>query len=154
MNKTDFTAIAILGILSFASKQTLSKPPAFAPAALTVADGTLPAVDIENLLQHWVHSSEEERRSDNDRIYRPAGSRAFPPSRFRMAYKFARNGSCEFYFLSPDDAHHFKACRWTVSARGKPVLQISAEGVTTSYRISELSGTLLRLTPLESQRTR
>lgn len=132
MNKTDFTAFAVLGLLSCVSMQALSASPALASAALTESERTLPALDIKNLLQHWVHSSEEERPGDEYRMFRPAGSRKFPPSRFRMAYKFAQNGSCEFYVLSPDDAHYFKACRWTISAHENTILQINAEGVTTS----------------------
>ena len=154
MNKTDFTAFAVLGILSCVSIQAFSASPPFAPAALADSEMTRPALDLKNLLQHWVHSSEEEGPGDKDRIFRPAGSRKFPPSRFRMAYKFTRNGLCEFYVLSPDDAHYFKACSWIISGRENTILQIGAEGMTTSYRISELSWTLLRLTPLESRRTK
>ena len=66
-----------------------------------------------------------------------------------MAYKFARNGDCEWFELSPDDAHHFSACKWTLDARDKTLLRITANGATTSYRMAELSKTLLRLRPLE-----
>jgi hypothetical protein len=151
MNKIDYTALAVLMLLSCVPLQVLCASPASAPAVPAKTGRTLQAVDIRNLPQHWIHSSEEERPGDKDRMFRPAGSRSFPPSRFRMAYKFARNGSCEFYFLSSDDAHYYKACTWTISEHENVILRISAEGVTTSYRITELSATLLRLTPLESQ---
>jgi hypothetical protein len=149
MNKTDYTAFATLGLLSCVSMQVLSASPALPPAAAATSARTLPVVDISNLFQHWVHSSEEERPGNKDRVFRPAESWNFPPSRFRMAYKFAPNGSCEFYFLSPDDAHYFKACTWTISEHESVILRISAEDVTTSYRITALSSTLLRVAPLE-----
>jgi len=151
MNKTDYIALAVLGLLSFVSMQDLSASPALVLAASAESERTLPAVDISNLFQHWVHSSEEERPDSKQRVFRPAGSWQFPPSRFRMAYKFTRNGACEFYFLSPDDAHHFKPCRWTISGHENVILRISAEGDTTSYEISVLSATLLQLTPMEPQ---
>jgi phosphatidylserine decarboxylase len=65
-----------------------------------------------------------------------------------MAYKIAPNGDCEFYFLSPDDAHHFKPCTWTIGD-DKLILQISASGKSISYQIDQLTSKSLRLTPLE-----
>jgi hypothetical protein len=70
-----------------------------------------------------------------------------------MAYKFARNGSCEYYDLSPDDAHDWKPCRWTVLEHDGAVLRISADGTTSSFRIAELTGSVLRLEPLEAQQS-
>ena len=83
-------------------------------------------VDIDQLFSHWVHSREEQKDQNGQvRIFRPAGSRKFPPSRFRMAYKFSREdkdaskGKCEWMFLSPVDGHHFlkrvhgQSTRWT-----------------------------------------
>lgn len=154
MNRNDFPALAVFGLVSCMSAQALCASPAFAPAAVAESERTQPVLHIKNLLQHWVHSSEEERPGGKVRVFRPAGSMKFPPSRFRMAYKFARNGSCELYILSPDDAHYFKACEWVIDAHRNTILTISAQGVTTSYRISELSGTVLRLAPIESGRTR
>jgi hypothetical protein len=122
------------------------------PVAGAIPDPALavaPAMvgNLEDLFQHWVHSREEERSRGTAQIFRPAASKEFPPSRFRMAYKFARDGGCEFYFLSPDDGHHFKACRWTISAGNPTILEIIATETTTSYRIVELSGDVLRLMP-------
>jgi hypothetical protein len=102
---------------------------------------------IEPLLQHWVRSNEEEPPGGTRQVFRPAGSRAFPPSRFRMAYTFARGGGCRSYFLSPDDNHRFKPGRWTLDPRDSTQLQITVEAETTSFRIVELSRTLLRLEP-------
>ena len=153
MNRTVLRSFATLSLWSCLSTQLLIAAPASAQAAGTKPNGTPLAIDINDLFQHWVHSREEEQPGATFQIFRPA-SMEFPPSRFRMAYKFARNGDCEFYFLSPDDAHHFKACKWIISANDKTILQIIANGMTTSYRIAELSGKILRLTPLEPQRNK
>jgi hypothetical protein len=152
MNRTVLRSFAILSLWSCLSTQPLIGALGTAQAAGTKSTGTPLVIDVNDLFQHWVHSSEEERPDETVRIYRPAASMKFPPSRHRMAYKFAPNGACEFYFLSPDDAHHFKPCNWTISARDKTILQISANGKTISYRIVQLTGKILRLTPLEPQR--
>ena len=106
------------------------------------------SVNLDNLCQHWVRSGEEETRASKDQIYRPAGHAGLPPSRFRMAYKFKRNGDCDWLSLSPDDDHHFKPGRWRLNHDGQ--LQITANGVTETYRIVECSRQLLRLTPIFS----
>ena len=72
----------------------------------------------------------------------------FSPSRFRMQYKFARDGRCEFLFLAPNDGHYFKPCTWTIGA-DKSILKISADRGPTSYKIAELNGKILRFTPLQ-----
>jgi len=66
-----------------------------------------------------------------------------------MAYKFAADGSCELYVLSPDDAHRFEACTWSVIEGGKARLRIKHAGATTDFNILELSAELLRLEPVE-----
>ena len=154
MNRTALRSFAILILWSCLSTQPLIAAPALAQEARTKPDKTPLAIDINDLFQHWVHSREEQQAGGTGQIFRPAASMHFPPSRFRMAYKFARNGGCEFYFLAPDDAHHFKACTWKLSTNDRTVLQISANGITTSYRIAELSGKILRLTPLQPKRNK
>ncbi len=140
---------AILALWSCMSMQSL----AAVPAAVQLAYAR-PAADANALYQHWVRSTEEEQAGSATQVFRPAASKVFPPSRFRMAYKFARGGSCEYYFLSPDDAHRFKPCRWTLVGGDGKSLQVMADGATTSYRIVELSVDVLRLMPLESRGTR
>jgi hypothetical protein len=151
MNRTLLGSFAILSIWSFLSTQALFAAPDTAQANGTKSTGAHRLIDIDYLFQHWIHSSEEEQPGGTVQIFRPAASMNFPPSRFRMAYKFASNGSCEFHFLSPDDAHHFKPCSWTISAN-KLILQISANGISTAYRIAQLNGESLRLTPLNGSR--
>jgi len=126
-------------------------------AALAQAQATTPrgeplSASVAALSRHWVQSSEDQRAGGAVQVFRPAGSMTFPPSRFRMAYKFAADGSCEFYFLSPDDAHHFRPCTWKLGARDRRVLQLTADGKTTSLRIAELSAKVLRIVPLVPRR--
>lgn len=152
MRKTVLHSFALLGLFSCLYTQPVIGALDAGQAAGTKPTGKHLSIDINDLFQHWVHSSEEERPDGTVRIFRPATSMKFPPSRFRMAYKFAPNGACEFYFLSPEDAHHFKPCNWTISASDKTILQISANGKSISYRIDQLTGKILRLAPLEPQR--
>ena len=103
-----------------------------------------------NLFQLWVHSREEQKDPDaKEQIFRPATSRQFPPSRFRMAYKFSPNGKCEWMFLDPADAHHFKPGKWEIDVTDGTLLKITADGKTDSFRILELSKDLLRLAPVK-----
>jgi hypothetical protein len=148
MNKTVLRSFAILSLWSCLSTQALFAAPDTARASGTDATGIRRQIDINDLFQHWVHSREEEERGATIQIFRPDASMDFPPSRFRMAYKFARNGRCEFLFLAPDDGHYFKPCTWKIST-DKLMLQISANGKSTSYRIAELTGKILRFTPLQ-----
>ena len=63
--------------------------------------------------QHWVHSFEEQNGDKVRHIFRPAGSRQFPPSRFRMEFGFDPNGQCNYKFLSPTDRHQMRNCVYT-----------------------------------------
>jgi len=139
---------AILGLWSCLPTEALFAAPDTAQASGAAATGTRRQIDINDLFQHWVHSREEEERGATIRIFRPAASMDFSPSRFRMQYKFARDGRCEFLSLAPDDGHHFKPCTWKISA-DKLMLQISANSGSTSYKIAELNGKILRFTPLQ-----
>jgi hypothetical protein len=148
MNKTVLRSFAILSLWSCLSTQAQFAAPDTAQTSGAAATGTRRQIDLNDLFQHWVHSREEEERGATIQIFRPVASMDFPPSRFRMAYKFARNGRCEFFFLAPDDGHYFKPCTWKISA-DKLMLQISANRGSTSYRIAELNGKILRFTPLQ-----
>ena len=141
-------SFAILSLWSCLPTQALCAAPDTVQASGAAATETRRQIDINDLFQHWVHSREEEERGATIQIFRPVASMDFPPSRFRMAYTFARNGRCEFFFLAPDDGHYFKPCTWKISA-DKLMLQISANRGSTSYRIAELNGKILRFTPLQ-----
>ena len=119
-----------------------------------VDEATGPAADFPGrkiLLQHWVHSVEEQDAlSGRIQIFRPAGSREFPASHFRMAYKFAPKGQCEWMFLDPADRHHFKPGLWEIDKlENKTVLRITMDGKIQSFRIAKLTKDELRLAPLK-----
>jgi len=71
------------------------------------------ASDNKNFYQHWVHSYEEQNGAKTPNIFRPAGSRQFPSSRFRMEFGFDPNGQCNYKYLSPTDAHEMRNCIYT-----------------------------------------
>lgn len=66
-----------------------------------------------NFYQHWVHSFEEQNGQKIPNIFRPKGSREFPPSRFRMEFAFDKSGQCNYKYLSPVDAHEMRDCVYT-----------------------------------------
>lgn len=101
-----------------------------------------------DLCRDWTHSSEEEGPAKSEQVFRPANSKEFPPSRFRMQYKFFKNGECELLVLAPNDAHHFQAGKWQVDHKDKSVLRITTGTGTVSFRITTLTPDLLRWTPL------
>lgn len=78
-------------------------------------------------------------------MYRPKDFKEFPASRFRMQYIFYKNGDCEWYYLAPDDGHHFKPGKWQVDPNDRSVLQIIKNDTTESYRIIELTKDVLRI---------
>lgn len=104
---------------------------------------------LEYLTGHWVHSSEEQR-DEKVLIFRPKDYKEFPPSRFRMEYIFHKSGDCEWYYLSPDDAHRFKTGKWKIDPKNKNVLEITKDDSTELYRIVELTKDKLRLAAMKS----
>jgi len=127
---------------SGARKSVATSVPASAPAQ-SATDRNL-----DDLYQHWVHSREEQQPNDKDELYRPATFKVFPPSHFRMAYKFSKDGSCEWLYLSPDDAHRFKPGKWRIDPNDPHILQITKENTTESYRIVTLTKGMLRIARL------
>jgi hypothetical protein len=109
------------------------------------APGSLSGIDTDYLCRHWVHSVEEQTRGEKALIYRPSDFKQFPASRFRMQYVFYKNGDCEWYYLSPDDAHGFKSGKWRIDSKEKDVLQIVKRDSMESYRIIELTKDILRI---------
>jgi hypothetical protein len=140
---------ATLAALSAALCAEPRPRPAAAPLSAPESQQARGDIRPDDLCQHWVHSSEEQRPEDKEQVFRPAASRKFPPSRFRMEYRFSRNGDCEWLWLSPDDAHRFKSGKWTVDPKDQTILRITTEGRTVSYRITALTRDLLRFVPIE-----
>ena len=72
-----------------------------------------PKVRDTSFYQEWVHSYEEQNGQKIPNIFRPKGSREFPPSRFRMQFAFDQFGQCTYMHLSPTDAHELRNCVYT-----------------------------------------
>ena len=106
---------------------------------------TLTGINTEYLCQHWTHSREEQQQTDKDEIYRPKDFKQFPVSHFRMQYVFYKNGDCQWYYLAPDDAHHFKRGKWRVDPNNKSILHVIKGDTTESYRVIELTKDILRI---------
>lgn len=125
---------------------------AFMPAHAAPAAKHQKMINTAHLLQHWVHSYEEETPGKTIQIFRPKNSRTFGPSHFRMRYEFAKDGSCKWLFLAPNDAHHLKSGQWRLepaTSATPATLHITKDGDTVSYTIIELSKKILRLAPLD-----
>ncbi len=112
------------------------------------------SIDIADLCQQWSHSREEEKPGDKAQIFRPAAFKKFPPSRFRMQYKFNANGDCEWLYLSPDDAHRMKAGKWQLDPNDKNIVHITTDGTTESFKIALLTKELLHLIPIEAKQAK
>jgi hypothetical protein len=119
----------------------------YSPTSKSTAADAMPlaGIDTADLCRHWVHSVEEQTKKGKAQIYRPSDFKRFPPSRFRMQYVFYKNGDCEWYYLSPDDAHRFKSGTWRIDSKDKNVLQIVKRDSMESYRIIELTKDILRV---------
>jgi hypothetical protein len=104
-------------------------------------------VNIDFLCQQWTHSREEQQ-NDGVQVYRPSTFKKFSPSRFRMQYLFAKDGTCKWMFLSPSDAHQLKDGKWKIDPADDRVLQVEKGEMTESYRVIELTNDLLKLKPV------
>lgn len=133
--------ILIASLLTF-SDQCPPRPQT-AKNGESVPASTLKDDRLEKLARHWIHSSEEQN-DDKVQIFRPERFKEFPPSRFRMEYVFRKNGDCEWYYLSPDDAHRFKTGKWKLDPENED-LEITKAEKTERYRILELTKDKLKL---------
>ncbi|KAG1707549.1 hypothetical protein GQR58_003222 [Nymphon striatum] len=104
-------------ILEIMNKQKLLKSLVLGMSAVLLASCAGVALEEEqkkastHFYQHWVNSYEEQ--TNGNIVFRPSGSKEFPPSRFRMAYKFDLDGSCQYKHLSENDAHRMESCVYT-----------------------------------------
>jgi len=140
--------VNLLPVLALVSYSPGLKSTAAAPMPSGVS-GISSGIDTAHLCRHWVHSVEEQTPNEKVQIYRPADFKQFPASRFRMQYIFYKNGDCEWYYLSPDDAHRFKSGKWRIDSKDKNVLQIVKRDSMESYRIIELTKDILRIVPIK-----
>ena len=146
---TWFLNIAFVTFLSLSSTSPSSGGAISAPAR---PSQKLSAINREYLCQKWVHSSEEQKPADKAELYRPSGFKRFPPGRGRMQYTFYKNGACEWYFFSPDDAHYFRPGKWEIDPHDERILRINKGDKTESYRVLELTKDILRIALIEPSR--
>lgn len=108
------------------------------------ATGRPMASTLEFLSQTWVHSSEEDDGSTL--VWRKAGSRAFPVSRFRRIISFYEGGLCQFLSLAVNDAHHQVSCRWDFDpTNNKLIIREPTGQIAGNYRINSLTQDLLTI---------
>lgn len=108
-------------------------------------------INLEVLTQHWVHSYEEESQGSDVNIYRPNDYKEFPASWFRMQYIFEEDGSCEWFYLAPDDGHHFRPGKWQLDAEDNEAIIIERDEDVLRYRIIDLNEEVLHMKLIESQ---
>ncbi|SMO61689.1 hypothetical protein [Gracilimonas mengyeensis] len=111
----------------------------------TNGDDSSTDINLEELTQHWVHSYEEEPQGSDVSVYRPHDYKEFPPSRFRMQYIFEADGYCTWFYLAPDDGHHFRPGKWQLDAQDHKVIIIEQDDEILRYRITELNKEVLRM---------
>lgn len=96
------------------------------------------------LNQTWVHAFEE----DNKRtlIWRRAGSRAFPATRFRRTLSLYQGGQCQFLSLEPNNAHQLKTCRWRFDPTSNQLTIRETSGqIAGHYELNSLTQDLLSI---------
>jgi thioredoxin-related protein len=106
---------------------------------------------INALCRSWNHSYEEERNqvpgTSTGQIFRPTGSRQFPPSRFRMKYVFHKNGDFE-YLTGPLPACGWRVDRgtWQLGANNRTILWKGQRGDGGSFQILQVTQNILKIT--------
>lgn len=118
-----------------------------AACSLQEPNSSSETISIEHLTQHWVHSAEEDQPNGAIHVYRPHDFKEFPASRFRMQYIFKPDGSCDWFYLAPNDGHHFRSGTWRLDPQ-ETVLHVEQGEHTVSYRIVEMRKSLLRVAPI------
>ncbi|NJO93560.1 MAG: hypothetical protein HC820_02860 [Hydrococcus sp. RM1_1_31] len=61
-----------------------------------------------------------------------------------MQYIFSADGTCKWYYLAPNDKHHFRDGTWKIDANTENIIHIEQDK-TVSYRIVELTKEVLRM---------
>ena len=105
---------------------------------------TSDTIKVSELTKEWVHSREEE--IDSVRIYRPAGFKHFPSSRYRQKYIFKDDGLCKYYVLHPGDAHYYEVGTWTYNENDQRlIIYDSSKNVESEFRILILNRFMLKV---------
>lgn len=103
----------------------------------------------ELLLGSWTSSYEDKKKWDDPEVFLPTDSKDSPPSRFRMRYIFNKDGSCQYLYLAPNDAHKMVEGTWL--RKGNEVHITDKAGKKqrdVSFEIVEIDEDKLRTTRL------
>ncbi len=123
---------------------------AASPDAPTPPDPATTSIDPKLLsaVPGWSHARESETEATGGLLFQPEDGREFPPSRFRQRYTFAADGSCEWLWLAPTDAHAMKPARCEIDpATGVVRFLGEDDSVDHELRIVKLSAEAMIVAP-------
>lgn len=101
-------------------------------------------INVGLLVGRWVHAAEEDQ--SRVEVYRPEGSRPFPPRMYRQHYALSDQGQAEVLVPHPADAHYTVGGTWAAKrAQTGVILTIRYEGRTDVLRVVEVGPTVLRV---------
>ena len=116
-----------------------------------VDESAEPTEQSTPLVGSWTHSMEEDSFGSTTDWYRPSQSRDFAYDWFRMRYDFFADGTCEYWWLSPNDAHEMRPGTWELVEKDERYVRVYDEDgellETVSFRIVQLEGNLLQIEP-------
>lgn len=101
------------------------------------ASGSNEVTDL--LVNHW--GIDRSESSDEVDVFFAVDRRPVRTDRFPMQYVFRSDGTCDWLYLHPADAHHFKTGTWRVDSDTLRVQQDRE----VAYQIVEVGRDVLRL---------
>ena len=104
------------------------------------------------LVGSWTHAFEDEPEGSAVDWYRPTLSRDWTEAWFRMRFDLYQDGTAQYMWLSPVDAHEMRPGTWQFDPKDDRIVRIyDQQGVLlerVSFRIVGLEDDLLRVEPL------
>ena len=94
------------------------------------------------LLQHWVHSHEEDTPTET--VYRPSSAK-LPPARGRRGIEFRAGGRAIQYGIAAGDGGTAEEGRWKAGADGRIHLEFGADDATPPMTVVAVSPDRLRV---------
>ncbi len=100
----------------------------------------------DTFFANWVSSYEENDPAKPEQIYRTAGSKEFPMSRFRPSFEFMKDGKCKWLKLEPNDMQSMADATWSYSKR-KQILSITdSQGkLVYKFKLNSIDGQVLKM---------
>ena len=114
---------------------------ALGKAALKMIQGE-PKAMPDALIGDWTSSYEDKKKWDDPDIFLRTDSKDWPPSRFRMRYVFNKDGSCQYLYLAPNDAHKMTEGTWKIDPDNQSRVLISNKAgkqVDVSFDVVEMT---------------